>query len=98
MDTTTVITIESILLSVLVALLGVVCWSIKRYIDRDDRWKDAMTAEMVRQGEKIAAFTVQLASKKDVDELYGITRKQGERLSSVEARQKAHEAYHENCG
>lgn len=89
----TLITLDSILLSTLVALLSFVVWAGHRYITRDDAWKQSTDA-WKHTMERRLAETVNIrnvciqdfALKKDVNELFGVARDHGERIASLEAK------------
>ena len=88
----TLITLDSILLSTLVALLSFVVWAGHRYITRDDAWKqstDAWKHTMERslaETANIRNVCIQdFAPKKDVNELFGVVRDHGERIAKLEA-------------
>lgn len=80
----TLVTLDSVLLSVLLALMGFVLWAGRRYVARDDAWKQDMERKIAALIAVRGVCVQDFASKKDVSELFGIVREHGERLAKVE--------------
>lgn len=87
----TLITLDSVLLSTLVALLTFVVWAGHRYITRDDAWKQNMDNRMQNVERRLAetmttrSICIQdFALKKEVNELFVISRDHGERIARLE--------------
>ena len=78
------LTLDSILLSTLVALLSFVVWAGHRFIIRDDAWKQGVERKMDEMVAVRSTCVQTFAAKKDVNELFGLVRNHGERIAKLE--------------
>ena len=85
MTTPDLITLDSILLSVLVAQFGVLGFVVKRYIHRDDDWKRQVDHKLDELTAVRAGCVQEFASKASMNEAFREIRDHGGRLSALES-------------
>lgn len=84
-----IITLDSILLATLIALIGFVGWAGMRYINKDDAWK-AATAETLADLVALRSVCIkEFAAREDLQEVFQEIRNHEGRISAIEARQNS---------
>lgn len=79
------VTLDHVLLSTLLALMGFFLWVGKRYIERADvRWERVEASIEEVKAQRVVCVA-DFARQSDMNTVYGTLRKHGERLSSLEA-------------
>lgn len=82
------VTLDHVLLSALIALMGFFMWVGKRYIDRaEDRWERIEASIDEVKNQRVVCLA-DFARQSDMNTVYGTLRKHGERLASLESRAK----------
>lgn len=81
-----IVTLDHILMSVLITLIGGAIWAGRRYILRDDIWKMSMSEKMEHIQLQRAECMREFAAKRDVDNVWNVLRKHGERISALEGK------------
>jgi hypothetical protein len=85
MNTEALVTLDSILLSVQVALIMIIAWVVQRYIKRDDEWKRHVDKKLEELTAVRAGCIQEFASKNSMNEAFKEIREHEGRISALES-------------
>ena len=85
MNASDLITLDSLLLSLLVALVGIIAYAGQRYIHKDDEWKKHVDKKLDELASMRVVCLRELASRESMNEAFRVLRDHGGRISALES-------------